>query len=124
VTHDGRRVKKKRVYLVTRHLSPAPSGASAEGSAPSRADANVTVAGLLPLAKRYNVAAINRGLVQGKSQTHLPWDSWRRPYTGREPDVWFHEVFRTDGTPYRAEETELIKRLTGRGRAAAAAGVR
>jgi hypothetical protein len=80
---------------------------------------------VLPLAKRYNVAAINRGLVQGKSQTHLPWDSWRRPYTDREPDVWFHEVFRTNGTPYRAEETEMIKRLTGRGKAAAvAAGAR
>ncbi len=80
-----------------------------------------TFAGVLPLAKRYNVAAINWGLVQGKTQTHLPWDSWRRPYTDREPDVWFHEVFRTDGTPYRKEETDLIKRLTARGKAAAAA---
>lgn len=79
-----------------------------------------TFAGVLPVAKRYNVAAINWGLVQGKTQTHLPWDSWRRPYTDREPDVWFHEVFRTDGTPYRAEETELIKRLTARSKAAAA----
>jgi hypothetical protein len=79
-----------------------------------------TFAGVLPVAKRYNVAAINWGLVQGKSQTHLPWDSWRRPYTDREPDVWFHEVFRTDGTPYRAEETDLIKRLTARSKAAAA----
>jgi hypothetical protein len=77
-----------------------------------------TFTGVLPVAKRYNVAAINWGLVQGKSQTHLPWDSWRRPYTDREPDVWFHEVFRTDGTPYRAEETELIKRLTARSKAA------
>jgi hypothetical protein len=73
-----------------------------------------TFEGVLPLAKRYNVAAINWGLVQGKSQTHLPWDSWQRPYTDREPTVWFHEVFRTDGTPYRTEETELIKRLTGK----------
>ncbi|HEX8455959.1 MAG TPA: cellulase family glycosylhydrolase [Pyrinomonadaceae bacterium] len=80
-----------------------------------------TFAGVLPLAKRYNVAAINWGLVQGKTQTHLPWDSWRRPYTDREPAVWFHEVFRTDGTPYRTEETDLIRRLTGRGKAARAA---
>jgi hypothetical protein len=83
-----------------------------------------TFAGVLPVAKRYNVAAINWGLVQGKSQTHLPWDSWRRPYIDREPDVWFHEVFRTDGTPYRVEETDLIKRLTARSKAAAATGAR
>ncbi|MDQ1524366.1 MAG: hypothetical protein QOE47_2290 [Pyrinomonadaceae bacterium] len=73
-----------------------------------------TFEGSLPIAKRYNVAAINWGLVQGKSQTHLPWDSWRRPYVDREPAIWFHEVFRTDGTPYRAAEVELIKRLTGK----------
>ncbi len=73
-----------------------------------------TFEGVLPIAKRYNVAAINWGLVAGKTQTFLPWDSWQRPYTDREPSIWFHEVFRTDGTPYRAEETELIKRTTGK----------
>jgi hypothetical protein len=28
-----------------------------------------------------------------------------------EPTIWFHEVFRNDGTPYRAAETDLIRRL-------------
>lgn len=79
-----------------------------------------TFEGSLPIAKRYNVAAINWGLVQGKSQTHLPWDSWRRPYVDREPAIWFHEVFRYDGTPYRLQEVELIKQLTGKVRAAPA----
>ena len=68
-----------------------------------------TFAGSLPIFKRYNVAAINWGLVQGKAQTHLPWDSWRRPYVDKEPAVWFHEVFRNDGTPYDPKETMLIK---------------
>ena len=72
-----------------------------------------TFAGSLPILKRHNVGAINWGLVQGKAQTHLPWDSWRRPYVDREPAVWFHEVFRNDGTPYDAKETALIKSLTG-----------
>jgi len=79
-----------------------------------------TFQGSLPIAKKYNVGAINWGLVAGKTQTYLPWDSWQHPYTDREPAVWFHEIFRTDGTPYSAEETELIKRLTGRGGTAAA----
>ncbi len=74
-----------------------------------------TFQGSLPIAKRYNVAAINWGLVAGKTQTFLPWDSWGHPYTDREPAIWFHEVFRTDGTPYKADEVELIKNLTGRG---------
>jgi len=70
--------------------------------------------GSIPVFKRYSVAAINWGLVQGKAQTHLPWDSWERPYVDREPAIWFHEVFRNDGTPYIPEEAEYIKRMTGK----------
>jgi hypothetical protein len=74
-----------------------------------------TFAGTLPVAKKYHVAAINWGLVAGKTQTFLPWDSWQKPYVDREPAIWFHEVFRTDGTPYREDEVDLIRRLTGAG---------
>jgi Cellulase (glycosyl hydrolase family 5) len=72
-----------------------------------------TFQGTLPVAKKYKVAAINWGLVAGKSQTFLPWDSWQKPYVNREPAIWFHEVFRTDGTPYRPEEVEFIREMTG-----------
>ena len=75
-----------------------------------------TFQGSLPIAKKYNVAAINWGLVAGKTQTYLPWDSWAHPYTDREPAVWFHEIFRTDGTPYRQEEADLIRKLIVEGR--------
>lgn len=68
--------------------------------------------GSLLVGKVHNVGMINWGLVQGKTQTHLPWDSWQRPYVNREPSVWFHEVFRTDGTPYIPEEVAFIKRMT------------
>jgi hypothetical protein len=71
-----------------------------------------TFASSLPVLERHGIAAYNWGLVAGKTQTHLPWDSWKKPYVGREPDVWFHEVFRPDGTPYKSEETELLKRMT------------
>jgi hypothetical protein len=74
-----------------------------------------TFEGSLPVLKKHNVAAINWGLVEGKAQTHLPWDSWKNPYIdGRQPAVWFHEVFRRDGTPYRADEVALIRKLTAR----------
>jgi hypothetical protein len=77
--------------------------------------------GSLPVFKLYRVGAINWGLVQGKAQTNLPWDSWEHPYTDREPTVWFHEVFRTDGRPYLPEEAQYIRRMTGRAAARAAA---
>jgi hypothetical protein len=74
-----------------------------------------TFEGSLPVAKKYGVAAYNWGLVAGKTQTFLPWDSWQHPYTDREPAVWFHEVFRTNGTPYRSGEVALIRKLTASG---------
>jgi hypothetical protein len=67
-----------------------------------------TFQGTLPLARKYHVAAINWGLVAGKTQTYLPWDSWKNPYTNREPAVWFHEIFRTDGQPYSQDEADFI----------------
>ena len=67
---------------------------------------------ILPLAQKYRVAAINWGFVQGKTQTWYPWDSWERPYTLQQPMVWFHDIFRPDGTPYRQHEVDLIRALT------------
>ena len=72
-----------------------------------------TFQGSLPMPRSISIAAYNWGLVVGKTQTHLPWDSWQRPYTDREPTIWFHEVFKAGRTPYRAEEVELIRALTG-----------
>ena len=63
--------------------------------------------------KSEKVGAYNWGFVDGKSQTIYPWDSWQKAYTA-EPPVWFHDIFRRDGTPYRPEETAYIKRMTGR----------
>jgi hypothetical protein len=84
--------------------------------------AGSTFDGSLPIGKRLNIGMVNWGFVDGKTQTRLPWDSWKKPYTSDEPTVWFHEVLRADGTPYRAAEATLIRVLTkpasaGRGRA-------
>jgi hypothetical protein len=66
----------------------------------------------LPIAKKYNVGAVNWGLVAGKTQTYLPWDSWERPYVTISPPVWFHDIFYPDGKLYRPSEGELIRQLT------------
>jgi cellulase (glycosyl hydrolase family 5) len=69
---------------------------------------------ILPHFKEENVGAISWGLVNGKSQTIYPWASWKTPFDA-EPDVWFHDVFRPDGTPFDAAETDLIRSLTKSG---------
>ncbi len=68
----------------------------------------------LPYWKDEGIGAINWGLVSGKSNTIFPWG---HPQTKDgeptiEPDPWFHDVFRIDGTPYRQEEVDLISKLT------------
>jgi hypothetical protein len=73
-----------------------------------------TFQGSLPIAKKYHVGAINWGLVAGKTQTYLPWDSWKNPYVDREPAIWFHEIFRSDGRPYKQEEVDFIRQMVGK----------
>jgi hypothetical protein len=71
-----------------------------------------TFESILPYFKQQAVDAYNWGFVSGESQTIYPWDSWQRAYPS-EPPVWFHDIFRPDGTPYRQEEVQLIRSLTG-----------
>jgi len=70
-----------------------------------------TVGGVMPIAKRYNVGAINWGFVAGKTQTYLPWDSWDQPYT-TIPQPWFQDLVQPDGQPYRDNEIQLISELS------------
>jgi hypothetical protein len=72
-----------------------------------------TFQSILPLLKKEHVGAYNWGFVSGKSQTIYPWDSWTKKYTA-EPPLWFHDIFRKDGTPYNVKETDLIKALAPR----------
>lgn len=69
-----------------------------------------TFVNTLPMLKKENVAAINWGFVDGKTNTKYAWDT--PLVNGSEPSLWFHEVLRADGTSYIKEETELIKKLT------------
>lgn len=67
----------------------------------------------LGILREEGVAAYNWGFVSGKTQTIYPWDSWQKTYQS-EPPVWFHDIFRADGTPYRPAEVEYIRRVTGK----------
>ena len=65
---------------------------------------------ILPIFARRRVGAYNWGFAAGKTQTIYPWDSWDREYTA-DPAVWFHDIFRSDGTPYDLAEVAFIRRL-------------
>jgi hypothetical protein len=72
---------------------------------------NSTFINTLPMLKKENVMAINWGFMDGKTNTKYQWDT---PIAnGAEPKLWFHEIFRADGTPYLKAETDLIKKLIG-----------
>ena len=83
---------------------------------------NSTFETCLPVFKRYGVGALNWGLVKGKTNTIFAWNT---PMPDKdEPPVWFHDVFRPDGTPFRAAEVEFIRAIPGRGARPAAPGAR
>jgi len=65
---------------------------------------------IMPILKANNIAAINWGLVAGKTNTMYAWDT---PMPGgEEPKVWFHDIFRPNGVPYDEKEVDFIKSLT------------
>lgn len=64
---------------------------------------------IMPLLKTENVGAINWGFVAGKTNTVYAWDTPMA--NGGEPLEWFHDIFKADGSPYRQDEVDLIKKL-------------
>lgn len=72
---------------------------------------NSTFKDIMPMLKENNIGAINWGLVAGKTNTIFSWEE-KMPDVA-EPPVWFHDIFRPDGTVYSQEEVDLIKSLTG-----------
>ncbi|MBP5566751.1 MAG: cellulase family glycosylhydrolase [Bacteroidales bacterium] len=71
---------------------------------------------IMPLFKKYNVGAINFGLTAGKCNFNFPWNKVDEngesiPWDYDEPEVWFHDIFHLDGTPYSEEEVEFIKKI-------------
>ncbi|KLT65654.1 cellulase family glycosylhydrolase [Pedobacter sp. BMA] len=73
---------------------------------------NSRFANVMPLLKKENVGAINWGFAAGKTNTKYAWDT---PLAdGSDPIEWFHEIFQTDGTPYRLDEVNVIKKMNGK----------
>jgi len=66
---------------------------------------------IMPLLKSNNIGAINWGFVYGKTNAIF---AWSEPIaSGKEPLVWFHDIYRNDKTAFDVKEIELIKNLNG-----------
>jgi hypothetical protein len=63
---------------------------------------------ILPILKENQIHAINWGFVSGKTNTIFPWSSWNTPFDSI-PKIWFHDVYRTDKTPFSEQEIEFLK---------------
>jgi hypothetical protein len=71
---------------------------------------NSTFQDIMPLLKAETIGAINWGLVAGKTNTIFAWDT---PLPDAvEPPLWFHDIFRKDGSVYLQEEVDVIKAIT------------
>ncbi|MGV8090267.1 MAG: glycoside hydrolase family 2 TIM barrel-domain containing protein [Mangrovibacterium sp.] len=71
---------------------------------------NSTFQEIMPMLKTGNIGAINWGLVAGKTNTIFKWGEPLHDMA--EPPLWFHDIFRKDGTPYSQEEVDVIKSLS------------
>ncbi|MBE5787766.1 MAG: 1,4-beta-xylanase [Clostridiales bacterium] len=67
---------------------------------------------LWPYFKEKKIGAWQWGLVQGRTQTHLSWETMNGGEKDDSPALWQHDLLLPDGRPYREEETALLKRLT------------
>lgn len=62
--------------------------------------------------KEQQIAAYNWGFVAGKTNTIFAWNTWQTPEPKDEPNVWFHDIFRVDGSPFDPKEVEYIRSVT------------
>ena len=69
-----------------------------------------TFEAVMPFFKSKKIGAINWGLVAGKTQTMYSWEDYYP--NGEEPPLWFHDILRSDGTPYRQEEKVYLQKIT------------
>ena len=79
----------------------------------------------LPIFKKFGVGCYNWGLVVGKTQTHFDWTTIAKLPELRaqgavlrlgdsipEPALWFHDIFRSDGTAFDPAEPAFIRGIT------------
>jgi len=67
-----------------------------------------SVESLLPLFFKENIGCLHWGLVNGKTQTNLPWD--HRPGDGTYKGIWQHDLYTNDLKMYSPYEFVVFKK--------------
>lgn len=70
----------------------------------------------LPYFERERIGCFHWGLVNGRTQTHLPWPGLEAL---ANYGLWHHDLLHADGSPYDAAEIECFRAACVRARAAA-----
>lgn len=63
----------------------------------------------LPLFHAEKIGAWQWGLVLGRTQTNLAWETMNGGLPDPHPVLWQHDILYPDGTPYRQEEIDIIR---------------
>jgi len=70
---------------------------------------------MLPEFKKFNIHSYSFGLVAGRTNfLHCALFPPEKLNAKGEPDVWYHDIVRQDGTPFSYAEVSAIKRITGK----------
>jgi hypothetical protein len=59
-----------------------------------------------PYFRAERIGCFHWGLVNGRTQTHLPWPVIAKLVPEGQ---WHHDLFHADGTPYDAEEIKMFR---------------
>ena len=96
----ARRSRRARARSAAHTTGPssAPNGCTASRATRSRRSCRFS--------PQDRIGGYHWGLVAGRTQTYMPWGS--KPGDPM-PEVWQHDVFHADGTPYDAKEFELLR---------------
>ncbi len=71
-----------------------------------------TFAPMLGFFKANKIAAYSWGICIGKTQTEIPWGSLTVDESVKGvKELWFHDIFYRDGTPFEKTETDYIRRV-------------
>ena len=104
-SYQPRAGAEKRIAALKVHERPLICTEYMARTAGSRLD------DILPLFRSSDVGAMNWGFVRGKTNTIYPWGSKEG---SPEPEVWFHDLMRPDGSPYLESEAALIRTVSGK----------
>lgn len=61
----------------------------------------------LPYFRAERIGCYHWGLVNGRTQTHLPWPGFGQP----GDETWHHDLFHPDGRPYDADEVATFRAM-------------